>query len=342
MIILLLAAAWATTPDLIAEAVPEARATLERCETAGCDRTQAAQAGWIVALHTYLDQGYADGDLATTVAWLDPQLYAAFPDVLQEAEGEAFAWAAHLGTDPDPVIVETAKERLARITRPAKPAQVLVIYKDMDVDVEKVRRTVKSQIARPSVEWLEESLGPDTLEALLRYPNECSPTISPETRARLESLSGEPELYVVASTTRKHKDLAMWRWDRRSKKLLRVMSYRNKLKAIPLDTPARILHLTGAHTTPQPLNPRALASIHRVNPTIQTTDLGADFVDKLMEHPNECEPEMTSEMIETLKTEAAKTPDTDLYVFVQRGRGNASTLVWRWTDGRLSRVMNTY
>ena len=49
------------------------------------------------------------------------------------------------------------------------------------------------------------------------------------------------------------------------------------------------------------------------------------FIDALLEHPNECVAEITSEMTETMRAEAAKTPDADLYVVVRM-----PLLVVRW------------
>jgi len=218
--------------------------------------------------------------------------------------------------------------------------RVVVVPTDTGVDVEKVKKEVMIRIARPTVKWLEDALPADAPDALQRYPNECTPTLPSTLSDALGGLSGEHELYVVLPTTAKHKDLAIWRWDSKSESLLRVANPGGKPIYPVRDTPARVVRLSWPDANSRPLDDRSIEAISRENPQIEMVDFGLSFIDALLEHPNECVAEITSEMTETMRAEAAKTPDADLYVAVRMPRAKRSTLVWRWhPDAYLARVM---
>lgn len=73
---------------------------LTRCAEEGCARPVGARAAWVLALHRYVDEGYADGELAATVRVLDPALYDALPDALLTVDGQAPAWTGRVGGVP--------------------------------------------------------------------------------------------------------------------------------------------------------------------------------------------------------------------------------------------------
>ncbi|MCB9677750.1 MAG: hypothetical protein H6737_21770 [Alphaproteobacteria bacterium] len=94
--------ALAQSPAELATAIPGAERQLASCEARGCPRHVAARAAWLIALDTYLSTGVADGELAATVAELDADLFASFPDVLREAATEPLAWSTQVGGTGDP------------------------------------------------------------------------------------------------------------------------------------------------------------------------------------------------------------------------------------------------
>lgn len=83
-------------PDALPAVVPEATAALAACDAAplACDRDEAARMAWLLALHTYLDEGVADGALAATVQALDPALFAQLPDVIQASATAPMPWVS--------------------------------------------------------------------------------------------------------------------------------------------------------------------------------------------------------------------------------------------------------
>lgn len=90
-------AALATSPDDLAEVLPDAKHQLQACAAAGCLRAEGAKAAWIVAMSTYLEEGHADGQLIGTVQVLDRDLFTTLPDVLQAAAAEPADWTQRVG-----------------------------------------------------------------------------------------------------------------------------------------------------------------------------------------------------------------------------------------------------
>jgi len=93
------------------EEVHAAEAELAECAVRGCPRATGAEAAWLLALHTYVASGVADGHLAATVRALDPALFAELPSVVQRAASEPLPWATWVGGAPaQPDVVPTAYE----------------------------------------------------------------------------------------------------------------------------------------------------------------------------------------------------------------------------------------
>jgi len=223
----------------------------------------------------------------------------------------------------------------------ASTAHVVVLDTDTGADAEKVQREVKWRIARPQVEWVADSLPAETAKALHQFPNECAPKLPQAVREGLADLAGENELYVALPTTPRHKDLAVWRWDAKTDRLLLVMNDGHPSQGFEVSgNSARIVQLVWPNLVKQKkFKDDVLGRTHSADPVLVRagTEYGG-FIDTLMEHPNECTPEMTPEMIETLKADAANAPDTDLYLAV-RVPNVKSTYMWRWdNDGYLSRM----
>jgi len=101
-------------PTELASAAPEARATLDACAADGCTSAEGARAAWLIALHTYVTTGVADGSLAAAVKLLDPALHTELPDVLIEATGTAPSWAQDLASPVDLPILVAAREGTLR------------------------------------------------------------------------------------------------------------------------------------------------------------------------------------------------------------------------------------
>lgn len=88
-----MALALAATPEELEAAAGSAAEQLERCADEGCGPEDGARAAFLVALHTYQSEGFADGELAATVRYLAPPLFADLPDVLQDAASRPLPWA---------------------------------------------------------------------------------------------------------------------------------------------------------------------------------------------------------------------------------------------------------
>ncbi len=94
---MLLLLSFGASPEQLAAAVPEARETLEACASTGCPRADGARAAYVMAVHTYVDEGVADPALAGTVRALDPDLFDTLPDVVRDAAGAPQEWATWVG-----------------------------------------------------------------------------------------------------------------------------------------------------------------------------------------------------------------------------------------------------
>ncbi len=241
------------------------------------------------------------------------------------------------------MIWTTALGFLLAGTAQAEPANVVVLSTDTGADMEKVHHELKVRIARPAVEWIDDTLPAGTSDALQRNPNECTPTLPEDVRDSLKALGGEDELYVVLPTTDHHKDIAIWRWDDVSGTLQKVMDRRNSTLGYEVsDAPARVLHVHWPNGKTKSLPSKSLTSLNRSKPQVEIAGDGFDaaFIDTIMEHPNECTPEMTKEMVSTLEAEATKTPDADIYVAIMANK-RMGPYLWRWDEelGALSRVL---
>ncbi|MEN0061157.1 MAG: hypothetical protein AAGA48_03350 [Myxococcota bacterium] len=103
IISLALSLAYAASPSDLEAAIPEAQEALRACaQNETCTRANAAQAAWLVALHRYLADGVADGELAATVQALNPDLFDDLPDVLRRSVTEPREWALALMGEPLP------------------------------------------------------------------------------------------------------------------------------------------------------------------------------------------------------------------------------------------------
>jgi hypothetical protein len=60
--------------------------------------------------------------------------------------------------------------------------------------------------------------------------------------------------------------------------------------------------------------------------------MGIDFIDQLMEHPNECQPEVDGDILNYLSIYAKLHPGADIYIAVPKGGSVASNRIflWRW------------
>lgn len=85
--------AEAATREELAQLAVDARSTIERCAEQGCPADEGAEAAWVLALHTYVDGGVADGALAATVLALDPERFATLPPAVQGAATDPLGWA---------------------------------------------------------------------------------------------------------------------------------------------------------------------------------------------------------------------------------------------------------
>ncbi|MCA9572400.1 MAG: hypothetical protein KC656_31390, partial [Myxococcales bacterium] len=136
----------AATPDL-APAAAESLEVLESCADVGCARGEGARAAFLLAVHTYLEEGIADGTLAATVRELDRELYGDLPDVLQRASTEPLPWALRVGgvepervvgdlvaTDVRAVLVDRAEGRGEPVVPDVpRPDRVVPTFPDFDV-----------------------------------------------------------------------------------------------------------------------------------------------------------------------------------------------------------------
>ncbi len=58
--------------------------------------------------------------------------------------------------------------------------------------------------------------------------------------------------------------------------------------------------------------------------------MGIDFIDQLMEHPNECTPELDGEIMNSLSIYAKLHPDAEVYVALPDAGNTNRILIWRW------------
>jgi hypothetical protein len=96
----LLAAAQPTADETMAfleQEAPRAEALLEQCAVDGCDRAEAADAAFVLAMDAYLGAGEADGVLAATVRALSTEVFADLPEVVQRAATEPLPFTQSVG-----------------------------------------------------------------------------------------------------------------------------------------------------------------------------------------------------------------------------------------------------
>ena len=109
MIVMVLGSALAApiSAERLAAAAPSAVAQLEVCAhaAAACDPDAAARAAWLVAVHIYVSEGIADGQLAATVKVLHPELFGDLPSVVREAASSPFEWTDAVLDEPVPQAV---------------------------------------------------------------------------------------------------------------------------------------------------------------------------------------------------------------------------------------------
>jgi hypothetical protein len=58
--------------------------------------------------------------------------------------------------------------------------------------------------------------------------------------------------------------------------------------------------------------------------------MGIDFIDQLMEHPNECTPELDGDIMTYLAIYAKLQPEAEIYVAVPEAGNPNRILIWRW------------
>lgn len=58
--------------------------------------------------------------------------------------------------------------------------------------------------------------------------------------------------------------------------------------------------------------------------------MGIDFIDQLMEHPNECSPELDGDILNYLAIYAKLHPEAEIYIAVPEGGNPNRVLIWRW------------
>jgi hypothetical protein len=97
-----LAVAGTLQPADLAAAMPSVHDQLHTCAVHGCSDEAGAEAAFLLAVHTYVASGVADGALAATVRELDPARFADLPDVIQRAATAPAAWVTGQ-TEPEPV-----------------------------------------------------------------------------------------------------------------------------------------------------------------------------------------------------------------------------------------------
>ena len=77
---------------------------------------------------------------------------------------------------------------------------------------------------------------------------------------------------------------------------------------------------------------------------VAKTRMGIDFIDQLMEHPNECVPEVAGDILKNLSIYARLHPKAEVYVLVPKGGSIAprNLFLWRWdrVKGQLFKVQD--
>jgi hypothetical protein len=70
--------------------------------------------------------------------------------------------------------------------------------------------------------------------------------------------------------------------------------------------------------------------------------MGIDFVNQLMEHPNECTPELDGDILDYLAIYAKLHPDAEIYIAVPEAGNPNRILLWRWDrpSGTLQKVLD--
>ncbi|NCG20368.1 MAG: hypothetical protein GWP91_15270 [Rhodobacterales bacterium] len=154
-------------------------------------------------------------------------------------------------------------------------------------------------------------------------------------QSALDVASVDGGLFVALATTDSHKDLAVWMWRVERQKISRVnMPGLDRSVFEVLDTATRVVNLRWNETELQQPADGTLALLNRSNVDVVPSGLDTDalLIDELMEHPNKCLAQLSSESVAMMKERAAERPGTDLFVNVHvpfRGKGDH---LWRWSE----------
>lgn len=70
--------------------------------------------------------------------------------------------------------------------------------------------------------------------------------------------------------------------------------------------------------------------------------MGIDFIDQLMEHPNECSPKVDGDILNYLSIYAKLHPEADIYIAVPEAGNPNRVLIWRWdrANATLQKVLD--
>jgi hypothetical protein len=76
---------------------------------------------------------------------------------------------------------------------------------------------------------------------------------------------------------------------------------------------------------------------------VASKKMGIDFVNQLMEHPNECTPELDGDIMNYLAIYAKLHPDAEIYIAVPEAGNPNRVMLWRWDrpSGTLQKVLDT-
>lgn len=227
----------------------------------------------------------------------------------------------------------------------ATPAALVLPSTGDEVDADKLHRAVKVAVARPDLAFPSDvDVDRDALRTqIARRPNECTADLSDEVTAQLGALRGDDELYVALPTSKRARDTLLWRFDASSQLLQRVLNLGPVVAPPPVDGEVHVVLVPWLGTdqaerglSPADVRPQVGTATTSVG--APEAGLGPEFIDQLMEHPNECSPELTDAMAEAL---AAAEGEVPLYVAVELPSGRHRLILWRWVpeERALSRVL---
>ena len=191
------------------------------------------------------------------------------------------------------------------------------------------RQALRSTGQRDAMVTPADSLGSLLKPTLARYAAECAPPLSTEETEALRAQVPEQGALFIALPT--PNDALVWRWDAQGERLHRVLRWNKASQPPTIEEPAHVVFLPWPGTSQAERPPKVdMARLGRPEHTVVTdVEHAAQAIDALVEHPNECQPEMTDHLVGLLNEQQAEAGDTDVFVAVQNPRGRDS-YVWRY------------